>query len=715
MPKVDSAGIVLIVFLPLLGWAEAQPSPADQYSAQIKFVPQQVATVHSYPVYAIGDVDIYAVSPDFSNTAVIQAGNDGPRTKIVPKTSRQLRSNYIGATPPRLPRSEVGEEYPFRAIHLIDDDPETYWRCRPSLSPGQEPAWIRLDFPTERSIVAVELSPVAPREKTFGYQDRPSPAFPVDFKIQISRNATDWETVYTATNYPKPEGTPMQVFRFEARPAKQIRLLIMKLTQVPGDDGRDPYCVSLAEMKVLDTGGSNVALASRGTGVVVSSTDYGYPTKREVNNLLWPIHYDLGVKWLKVGYFMDRLNWYQVERVKSHYYLDPVTDAALTEACRNGIEIVLTLCYGNPLYQAYGYEGRQKGFWEIPYTGPLRTPEAIEAYAKYCQFMVDHFRGRVCYFEVWNNPDGEFGLEPDPQLYAQTVLAAAKRIKQINPEAKIVLGGMSLMKLAFFRACFECGLAPLLDVLAWHPYQLALMPEECYEPGFKSYADWVAALRKMASGYGFKGELHANEVTYAAAYPQNKERPVRPDWNYDVTELTKAKFLARLVFLHAGLDIPVFWNETWNDQHIYRDVGLLRNTVSADPQNPLCPQAAYYVLRTCATVLDGVKPANMEVEISPTLPEIQTYVFKNADQQDLIAMWLARRAPDDFSGQEINLTLPIMDGRRVIAIDTLNGRQQELKTNTDGTKTRIPKLIVKDYPLVLRLEPKNRARCASLW
>ncbi|MBI2841771.1 MAG: discoidin domain-containing protein [Armatimonadetes bacterium] len=684
--------------------AEHQPTSAC-YSAQIKYVPQVVATVESHHVYAIGDVDIYAVSPDFRNGVVLQEANNFSQRKIIPKKSRDLHPNYIGAGPPRLPRSEVGEEYPFRTVHLIDGDPETFWRSRPTVAADLNSEWVRVDLPSEQKVNRVVLIPTPLRQPGTGYQYGTLPAFPVDFTIQVSRDAWHWDTVCDVKGYTQPSGTAPQVFGFTPRMAKQIRLVITRLAAALGDDGRQTFNITLAEIQVLDEAGNDVALVSRGAGVTVSSTDYGYPTKRETNNILWSLHYDLGVKWLKVGYFMDRTNWFHVERTKGQYRVDPVTDAAITDAVENGIEVILTLCYGNPLYQDYpGYKGLQKGFWEMPYNEPLHASEAIEGYGKYCRFMVDHFRGRVHYFEIWNNPDGEFSLESDPKPYLQTVITATKRIKETNPQAKIVLGGMSLMKLEFFRACFEGGLAPLVDVIAWHPYQLAFMPEECYEPGFKSYAEWVAALRKMASGYGFKGELHANEVNYAAAYPQNKKRPVRPDWNYDVSELTKAKYLARLVFLHAGLDIPVFWNEIWNDQHVDREVGLLRNTVSADPQSPLSPQAAYYVMRTCATVLDGVSPAAIPVEVVPASPEIQTYAFTNAKGERLIALWLAIREDDEFSGREISIVLHDVDSRRAVGIDTLNGFEQQLRAMQEGNNLRIPNLVVRDYPLVIRLE-----------
>ena len=686
----------------------------------IDFQAQPITMADGVQVYAIGDIDIYAVSPDFALDSVIQKDNQNKKIKIRPKPSRQLQSNYVGATPPRLPRSEAGEEYPFRSVHLIDGDTETYWRCRPVVAAAQKTEWLRIDLAKEHDIKTIRLIPTPPRRGDLGYQYGVNPAFPVAFVLQVSRDALNWETVFETKAYPVPEDARPREFTFALQRAKQIRLLVHQLHQSPGSDGRDHFSITLAEFEVLDAKGNNVALISRGGGVTVSSTDYGFATKRETNNLLWPIHYDLGLKWLKVGYFMDRINWYHVEREKGKYHIDPVTEAAIIQAADQGIEVVMTLCYGNPHYQDYGYRGRQKNYWEMPYVGPLRsdptigplpTSKAIEGYANYCRFMVDRFRGKIRYFEIWNNPDGEFALEHDPQPYVNTVKAAVKAIRQTNPDTKIVLGGMSLMKLKYFKACFEAGLASLVDVIAWHPYRLALMPEEVsdFDPEYTTYADWVNALRKLASEYGFQGELHANEATYLAAYPQNKTKPIRPDWNYDVSELTKAKYLARMIFIHSGLDVPVFWNETWNNQHIYRDVGLLRNTYSAEPDSPLSPQPAYYVMRTCCTVLEGLKPADFAVKVTPEISDLELYTFKDAKGQPVVALWAAIREQDDCPEKQIDVTFVDLaeDNIELLGIDILNGYQQLFQFERIDGNLHIPKIMVRDYPLVVRLQEQS--------
>jgi hypothetical protein len=73
---------------------------------------------------------------------------------------------------------------------------------------------------------------------------------------------------------------------------------------------REQYAsFSIAEVEAVDTKGVNVALLSRGAGATVSSTYYGDGLSGEEHDLYWPIHCDLGDKWVRVNYWESVLQW----------------------------------------------------------------------------------------------------------------------------------------------------------------------------------------------------------------------------------------------------------------------------------------------------------------------------------------------------------------------------------------------------------------------
>ena len=76
------------------------------------------------------------------------------------------------------------------------------------------------------------------------------------------------------------------------------------------------YAFSVAEVEVYDTVGRNVALATCGTGVTVNSTHHSPGQELAAHRWYWPLHYDAGFKWARVGYHDDPINWHWVESAR---------------------------------------------------------------------------------------------------------------------------------------------------------------------------------------------------------------------------------------------------------------------------------------------------------------------------------------------------------------------------------------------------------------
>ena len=133
-------------------------------------------------------------SPDFEPAARMQADNDSPKRRIVPKKSWETHSNRIGATPPRMPRTARSDFQPFLGIHLIDGDPETYWASRDQNQPDAEPAWARIDLAKETQVGTMVI---LPRDDNQGMPKR--------LTVRVSRDAWHWETVYDNPDQEDPK------------------------------------------------------------------------------------------------------------------------------------------------------------------------------------------------------------------------------------------------------------------------------------------------------------------------------------------------------------------------------------------------------------------------------------------------------------------------------------------------------------------------------
>lgn len=652
-----------------------------------------------------GDLPVATTSPTFFYFD-IQLNNPAPTHKVVPKDSRSIKSNYVGATPPRLPRSEAFDLQPFRRVHLLDGDDQSLWMSRGQARANVQPEWVRIDLPFEQPIERIVLRPM----------DNELDGWPATLAVEVSQDSYEWTTLPDGQMDNDANNAKICTYAVRGKQIKQIRVTGQDLALVNLSTSVDNTCLGhgfcLRGVDVINDAGENVALISRGAGVTVSSTNYGYGDKRSIQDMLWPIHYDLGVKHLKIAYWDSTLNWHYVETKKGVYQIDPHTDATITEATRNGCNIYLTLAYGNWLYADGvddGSNAERWRFWQFPFQKPPvpMTDEQIEAYCNFCRFMVRHFEGRISYFEIWNEQNIPYSWPPNQvESFCRLVKAASRAIKETNPHAKVMLGGVCFCDVPYFESMFRQGVAECVDVICWHPYQWEVPPEESYrlpslvagEKPYASYRERVRAIQDLAVRYGFKGhEYHANETTWVAPYPA-------PDFGVPggpVSEMVKAKYVARTIALHSDLGIPVYFNETWNTGIVYWDVSLLRATQSADPSSPVWPQPAYYALRTMATITDGAHPTDIAMRVEGLDKPFDTCRLQRDDGSLLLGVWLTQPAVDNCRAQFARIVIPRSGVKEIVAIDTINGTEQALRFESAGYETVVPDICVADFPVML--------------
>ena len=656
------------------------------------------SVVDGVPVYSFGDTFIYGLGPNLVAPQSLQEGNDAEMRKIRPKKSWEITTNTMGATSPRVPRTELYDDQPFPGVHLIDDDPETCWMSRGQNQPDVEPVWVRLDLPKEDKISSIVLIPRADGQ-----------GLPEHLVVEVSRDAWHWDSVFAGNPSEIPQGSGGRNVSFEARPVKQVRLTASKCSEVAAPDQYGEktwtfsFCFSLAGVEVRNESGANLALVSRGAGVTVSSTTRGFGDEKILHDQLWPVHYDLGLKWVRVAYWDSVLNWLYVEREKGVLRIDPLADQTITECHQNGISVVLCLAYGNWLYTPQGRRPHPKQIIETPWemAPPPTTPPMLEGYKNFVRFMVRHFRDRVRYFEIWNEPHGKYawGNKPNPVEYATLVKEIAPIIRQEAPHAKILhadVGYRPGRDGDFLETCLKEGIAKLVDVMTMHPYYGAPQGSQDY----LEYPEHIRTWKKLVESHGFHGEYMATESGWYAPYPI----AAHPFGGGDVTEIVKAKYLAKFMVTNNAFEMPAFWNETWQDQFTYWDGTLMRSTFSADPVCPLQPQAAYYVMRTLATVLEGAQPIESTVEFRGQTAKLESYMFRLKDGSRLAAYWIPGAGSDNPPDFRANVVIHGSNPTKATVIDVLNGTEQALKVSAEAGAVALNGMAVMDYPVLVRLE-----------
>ena len=682
--------------------------------------PVPAAEAGGVPVTRFGYTWVPEEAPDLLPDRTLQRGNENPREKVRPKSSGEISSNFIGLNSTRMPRSRAADIQPLEAVNLIDGNRESCWMSRGQRRADVFPVWIRLDFPVERTIEKITLRtrPNGPARNQYSYSviaggNEVGRGLPKSLTIKAARDGYSWETLFDGTTPAPAEGDENRVeFLFPARPVKQILLETRSLSLV-----ETMYALSLAELEACDTNGKNVALITAGTGVTVSSTEHGPGNEIEMHRWLWPIQAEIGAKWLRIGYHDDPINWHHVEKTKGIFELDPVADAAITEMADAGVNIVACIDFGNRLYSGPSERALPQmweWYWDLP--KPPTTPEALAAWDRYVEYIVTRLAGRVQYFEVWNEWD--IALYWGEAVSLDNYLTLAKRtipiIRRCAPNAKILSGSVSGGGFPFgCRAWSDADwstraesniylkmfreLAPLVDIIGWHPY---------YNPDPNTLVDYpedVRALKKWLASIGFQGSCMCTEWNFSAHYPHFSPEEAGKFFGGGtcLSEMEKAKTVAQCYAQDAGLDLASFFCEIYNPYHA-ADLSLLRRTVDADPVSTLQPQAGFYVVRNLATMLDTFEPADFPVKTeSESAPEkIRLFTFKTPDGF-AVALWQKGRPGDSCEYQSATLRIP-RAARSAAALEPINGVAQELTITSENGQTTLENLLVGDAPLIVR-------------
>ena len=680
--------------------------------------PRKQTECNGVPIQRYGFCWVLSEAPNLLDDVSFQLGNESPRIKIRPKPSGKIKRNYLGVTTTRMPRSTENDYLPLEAIHLIDGNPRTCWMSRAQTHNDVQPLWIRLDLPRERMIDRVILRK---RPQTDVVRSRlgwvpirdaveVGRGMPETVTIRLSRDGGEWATVYDGPTDDSPEKYDFE-FAFPSQPAKQIWITAGNLPLVENI----LYAFSLAEVEVYDSAGTNVALATCGTGVTVNSTHHSPGQVLAAHRWYWPLHYSAGFKWARIGYHDDPINWHWVEKERGVLRIDPETDAAVTELAENGVDIVMSLGFGNRLYSGPATRPvPQLWEWNYDMPAPPTTPEALAGWERYVEFMVKHFRDRVDHFEIWNewNISCYWGAVPRLEDYLAVAKAAIPIIRKHAPEAKIMMGswagfphGISAWtpeqlavkerEMLYLQATRQ--LAPDIDEIGWHP---------CYQadPDQRTgYTADVQALQQWLRNIGFRGHCMVTEWNYSALYPPLSDADAARAWcgGFRATEMEKAKYVAQFFTRHTALGLESFFCEMYFPQFGVLDLSLLRRSFDADPISPLQPQAAYYVTRNLATILDGMEPGEMEFSIDPASPNLEAFALKSPNGHAL-AIWQGGRAKDQCDGTPVDVRVNT-DCRRAVADDPINGVSQELTIAEQDDTLVLKNVLLRDSPLILRL------------
>ena len=222
--------------------------------------------------------------------------------------------------------------------------------------------------------------------------------------------------------------------------------------------------------------------------IIVSNKSYtGNVTLRTGENYYWNgtkgvclnwNHYsDLsGVKELGVQMTRDDLIWSGIETTKGVYDFtgyDSQTDSLIAK----GISPLYLLDYSNCLYNRMPSNKGYDCYLYIP-RNATQFETFKKAYGNYTYEVVKHYKGKVKYFELWNEPNIFWQPMMNDSIQALQYIELMKegytRAKQANPDAIILSAGIDTWNKTiidnYIKNYYKQGAKNYFDILAIHPY-----------------------------------------------------------------------------------------------------------------------------------------------------------------------------------------------------------------------------------------------------
>lgn len=325
-----------------------------------------------------------------------------------------------------------------------------------------------------------------------------------------------------------------------------------------------------------------------------------------------------GIKWGRQDF-----TWRRIEKERGVY------DWA-------GYDRLVELCHEHGV-TIFGDLTTAPRFWDP------RTGEGVEAYCKFATAAVKRYRGKVDYWQIWNEPNGGY-WNGTPEQYARLLAASGKAIHEANPEAKVLGLNMAFCDVIWAERILKQVPYDCFDIACFHPYRPPSNPEDRFDwweldqyvkswhkhdltPDYAlvrmSCEDQAEELGKVMDKFGKRKPMWVTEICW--------NTHIHP---YGTSELRQADLLVRfyVISIASRKVEKVFWwtlKDGGTRQYDQADmVGLMRND--------LTPKYGYYAYAWMTKMLEGKK----WVRNDAWGPEVWVAVFRDEQKgEDVMVGW----------------------------------------------------------------------------
>lgn len=408
--------------------------------------------------------------------------------------------------------------------------------------------------------------------------------------------------------------------------------------------------------------------------------------------------------------------WNEAEPEKGTFKLPRSAFDFMKAIDEYGLQVLMILAYGNKHYNA---PGTPNGFDELK----GQNSAFYEGFGCYARYMAETFgsrgSGQVKEWEIWNEENGA-----KPEEYVAVLRSAYRNIREVDPEAKIVFGGISRMDHVFLERCFELGAGEFVDAVALHPYREEVPPEFPYQSDRRfngeaaNYGEELLKMREIVDRHSPRGKRIPIWITEFGYWTFDAQPSLNPKTS--ISHDVQAKYLLRSIIQNLALGV--------DNYYIYRAVDSTFFGLTYGPN--YLPRSGYFALQHLNRLFPpGSEFSVLDTEVKTFVNDQDlkllnklyggfdphTYLFGKADGNLYLVLWNGGKAGDrliDLPVADMELPLELEQGP-VSVYDLFLGSDLAWYSSDpvrvyvdsgDGV-SRIKGVKFCDTPVVLELKP----------
>ena len=180
-------------------------------------------------------------------------------------------------------------------------------------------------------------------------------------------------------------------------------------------------------------------------------------------------------------------------------------------------------------------------------------PQNVQDFADFVAAVVGRYKGKIRYFQLWNEPNliGEWGGPPDAQAYTALLKAAYLAAKQANPDAQILMaplapteerGPDNISDLIYLQQMYDAGAKDYFDIANVMVYGLGYPPGERRTDLKRLNFSRPVLTRRIMERNGDGGKaVWASEYAWISLPPDWTGKP--STWGQSVSAEMQAQYL----------------------------------------------------------------------------------------------------------------------------------------------------------------------------